>query len=523
MPEEEGKGLIIVITDQEELGEDVFDKEITNPYIVLQFAENVENDLAFFSKISGGFPLKLFRSSPNLVEKEEFLKKLNSLSTKIVSNGESEIKDVLPKISLPQMHSDSFFFVGRTIGASENKNVSAGHFVSRRWGGLKIAEILKSLSSFYRLKKTEDASLLSISPRQMGGRRDQLDALLAIGRTFGISTEFFNDKTTRVELEEKLNLVSKIELLKEILKLNTTPSNSSSSGENVRFLNGVPLYKIKKRDFSVEPAFGFNRGVGMTKEKGEENVVWQQFNFPELVRAETHIKIAPFSEAQKELFVKFPEFVAEGFGMAEEVNFCTEFRCISVLREEREETKPSDRAFFKDYDAGHWAHGYIVRAVEEGLFEPELNGKLHPNRPIDRGEFSQMVVKAFELNSSSNPGSKFTDVYDPEYFDAVQILAERGIVKGYPDGTFRPLQSLTRAEGVKILLSVLDFQPGLESNEFLDTYSDLKFSDVMGWEKPWVAEAVQRGMVCGYDDGTFRPHGKLTRAEALKLVFEIKH
>jgi len=267
----------------------------------------------------------------------------------------------------------------------------------------------------------------------------------------------------------------------------------------------VPLYEIEKRDSSAL--------VGMTG-------VWQQFNFPELVRAETHIKIAPFSEAQKELFVKFPEFVAEGFGMAEEVNFCTEFRCLSVLEGEREEVKSSDRAFFKDYDANHWAHGYIVRAVEEGLLEPEINGKLHPNRAIDRAEFAQMVVKAFEgvrtlRVRTQNPN--FTDVHDPEYFDAVQILAKAGVVKGYPDGTFRPLQSLTRAEGVKILLSV----SGFSSSNSKSSNSKSIFADVIGWEKPWVSEAVNRGMVRGYGDGTFRPHGKLTRAEALKLIFEM--
>ena len=504
---------VFLITDETTLGENsaVFlENEITESYIVLQFAENVENDLAFFSKISGGFPLKLFRSSPNLVEKEEFLKKLNSLNRSsiphfhegrlvedmIVQSEKWEMKDVLPKFFLPQMRSDSFFFVGRTDGSSENKNVSAGHFVSRKWGGLRIAEILKKEN-----RQTSD-----------------LDALLAIGRTFGIATKFFENDTARSELEENLSSVSKIELLKEVLKLEITPSRSpSKKGENqirVKFLNGVPLYKVEKRDSSAS--------VGMTKEERGEGSMWQQFNFPELVRAETHIKIAPFSEAQKELFVKFPEFVAEGFGLAEEVNFCTEFRCLSVLSGEREETKPSDRAFFKDYDAGHWAHGYIVRAVEEGLLEPELNGKLHPNRAIDRGEFAQMVVKVFSDRVRTlrvrTPDANFTDVHDQGYFEAVQILAERGVVKGYPDGTFRPLQSLTRAEGVKILLSL----SGYVSDESLDTYPKSIFPDVTGWEKSWVGESVKRGMVRGYDDGTFRPHGKLTRAEALKLVFEMQ-
>ena len=258
--------------------------------------------------------------------------------------------------------------------------------------------------------------------------------------------------------------------------------------------------------------------------QGGESDRWQQFNFLDLVRPETLIEIAPFSQAQKQLFIQFPEFTAEGFSMGEEVDFCTEFRCITVRSGAREEPKVSDRAFFKEYDPNHWAHAYIVRAVNEGLLEPEMNGKLHPDRPIDRAEFAVMVVKAFGLNSgyvskdAQDTYPNFIDVHDPAYFNEVNLLAEMGVAKGYEDGTFRPLQSLTRAEGVKILLAI----SGYVSQDSLDTYlEENPFPDVTGWEKPWVKEAVRRGMVRGYDDGMFRPQNKLTRAEALKLLYEM--
>jgi hypothetical protein len=481
--------LVFLLTDETTLGSDsniFWDKEISETYVLLQFAENLDNDIAFFSKLSGGFPLKLFRSSPSLIEKTEFLKKLQLLNTKVVQPNEWEIQYKLPQFFPSKMRSQPFFFTGRTSRSSQGKNTSEAHFVPREWSILKIAEILQSFLS---------SRPQSFSQKE---KEEKIDALLAIGRTFGVSTEFFNDRTTRSELEKKLKNVSRKNLMAEILRLENTPSSSPYEGENIRFLDGVPLYSY---------------------EKG-----WRQFNFPELARLETLIHIAPFSEAQKALFLQFPQFVAEGFGVASEVDFCTEFRCLSIREGEREVQKLSDRAFFKDYDENHWAHDYIVRAVKEGLLEPALNGKLHPNRPVDRAEFVVMVVKAFglEQNLLSSPakgrvgGVSFLDVHDPAYFDAVKILAQKGIIKGYPDGTFRPLQSLTRAEGVKILLSVGGWDP----DPIPDPDPELNFSDVMGWEKPWVGEAVERGMVKGYGDGTFRPHNKLTRAEALKLIFE---
>ncbi len=523
--------VVFLITDETELSDVFLDNEISETYVTFQFTEDLENDLALFSKLSGGFPLKLFRSSPHLIEKNEFLEKFKNLNTNIIQNEEWKMSEGVPKIFPSQMRQEPFFFIGRISEPSGSKNASPAYFVPRTWGSLRIAEILgKFLPSPPGRGIEGEGSFKNPHPQSFSQREkeEMIDALLAIGRTFGISTKFFDDKTTRDELEENLKNATRKNLLTEILKLKT-PSNSPYQEENnngIKFLKGVPIYEIENR--------------------------WQQFNFPDLVRSETHIKMAPFSEAQKELFLQFPEFTADGFGVGKEVDFCTEFRCISVLTDEREEPWPSDRAFFKDYDANHWAHGYIVRAVQEGLLEPAQNGKLHPNRAIDRGEFSRMVVEVFGLENSSRPFKEtpssspltggevfFLDVHDPAYFDAVQILVEQGIVKGYPDNTFRPLQSLTRAEGVKILLAVAGFQPGLEeenppqspfnkgeaeisSSPVKGRLGGVSFKDTTGWEKPWVTEAVRRGMVKGYGDGTFRPHNKLTRAEALKLVFEMR-
>ena len=77
------------------------------------------------------------------------------------------------------------------------------------------------------------------------------------------------------------------------------------------------------------------------------------------------------------------------------------------------------------------------------------------------------------------------------------------------------MQDLTRAEAVKILLAEEGFSPF----EISDVETPV-FADSVGWERGWVEEAVRRGIVRGYGDGSFRPGVSLTRAEAAKVIVE---
>jgi len=419
---------------------------------------------------SGGFYQKLFRTPWQLVESEEILNKWNYLKGEFLSNNLHSIQeneqDILPaKI-------DSFsslldpVFIGRTPTASHVH--SPPDFLSRIWAARKIAVLLN----------TQDFS-----------QDNTLDALLAIGRTFGIKTFFFDENTTRTQLNETLNEVPPEILEKEIFKLNSPIISPPET--NAKFVKGIPFY--------YAPA---------------ENT-WRHFNFFDRVKPETYLQIAPFSEAQRKLFVEFPEILGNEFGVGNQVEFCTLFRCVSVKKGNRDTPLPSDRTFFRDFDANHWANQYLIKLVNAQILIPESNGKLHPNRPIDRGTFVKMLVEHLWGKDFQPPisGITFPDIADTNFFDAVNFLVQKNVIKGYPDGTFRPYQSLTRAEAVKILLAANKYRPP-------NTIQTPIFFDSTGWELPWVNEAQRRGIVRGFPDGTFRPHHELTRAEGVKLIVE---
>jgi hypothetical protein len=112
-------------------------------------------------------------------------------------------------------------------------------------------------------------------------------------------------------------------------------------------------------------------------------------------------------------------------------------------------------------------------------------------------------------------GAVYSDL-DPDYwcFDKIIDFTEKGYISGYSDGTFRPENTVTRAEFVKIV------------NCFFDYYgsdSDVTFTDVgpNDWFEPYVKEAVARGYIKGYSDGTFRPYDFITRQDAIVILARI--
>ncbi|MBT5516895.1 S-layer homology domain-containing protein [Candidatus Peregrinibacteria bacterium] len=112
-------------------------------------------------------------------------------------------------------------------------------------------------------------------------------------------------------------------------------------------------------------------------------------------------------------------------------------------------------------------------------------------------------------------GADFSDVSSSHANSAaVDSLVDQDILLGYDDGTFRPEQAVTRGEAVKIMLLGM----GVEVDE--ESIAGLLFEDVTDedWFFSYVSTAVSMGILKGYDDGTFRPHQTVNRAEANKML-----
>lgn len=133
-----------------------------------------------------------------------------------------------------------------------------------------------------------------------------------------------------------------------------------------------------------------------------------------------------------------------------------------------------------------------------------------PDRNMTRAEVAQMFYALLrEKDVSSSVG--FSDVADGLWYsDAVHTLAALGMVEGYPDGTFRPDRTITRAEFTTI---AMNFTRGTAKGSNV-------FSDVAGgaWYYDFVVGSTKYGWIGGYPDGTFRPDRTITRAEVAVIV-----
>ena len=141
------------------------------------------------------------------------------------------------------------------------------------------------------------------------------------------------------------------------------------------------------------------------------------------------------------------------------------------------------------------------------------DGNVKPEGNITRAEVATIFFRLLTDESRDEFWSQtnnYTDVpADAWYNNAVSTLSNAGIIDGYEDGTFKPDGNITRAEFATI--AVRFFEATYDGGDL--------FSDIAGhWAQDYINEAANAGIVDGYPDGTFRPQQYITRAEAMTMV-----
>lgn len=125
------------------------------------------------------------------------------------------------------------------------------------------------------------------------------------------------------------------------------------------------------------------------------------------------------------------------------------------------------------------------------------------------------LLLATALPVSAADSSVFTDVpADSVYSTPLTYLKQKGVITGYADGSFKPEQTVNRAEALKLLI-------GGYSKPLKDSGSSFPDVPQVAWYASYVSTALASSYVKGYPDGRFRPENTLNKAEALKIVHTI--
>ena len=167
--------------------------------------------------------------------------------------------------------------------------------------------------------------------------------------------------------------------------------------------------------------------------------------------------------------------------------------------------------------AGHWAEQLIKQAAEKKIVTGYTDGTFRPDHTVTRSEFVVMLVNALQLQSTGKEVAFDDGAGIPAWAaDAVAVAVNAGIINGYADGTFRPDATITRAEMAVMIARALQLSGEATGNA--------GFSDdaaIPQWSKDAVDALKQEGLINGRGGNLFVPNGTATRAEAAVLLLRL--
>lgn len=252
-----------------------------------------------------------------------------------------------------------------------------------------------------------------------------------------------------------------------------------------------PIYEILK-NFSEN----FNKAVTLT------------FTFdPASLKGDQRAAVFYYDEVNK-LWVEVEGGKVNGNHISVEVNHFTKYAVMAVGSTVVEPTTPA--ITLKDIK-GHWAENNILELVKAGSINGYEDGTFKPENRITRAEFVSIVVKFLKLNEQGS-GNKFADAANHWAKNAIATAAAQGIITGYTDTTFGPDDFITREQMAEIIVRAAHLDKVAGNTSFTDNAA------ISDWAQAAVATLTSKGFMNGYEDGTLKPQGLTTRAEASTLI-----
>jgi hypothetical protein len=164
---------------------------------------------------------------------------------------------------------------------------------------------------------------------------------------------------------------------------------------------------------------------------------------------------------------------------------------------------------------GNWAQSFIIALADRDIISGYPDGTFRPNAPVTRAEFAAIISKAFP-KSPVRDATKFVDVPASFWaYDAIQAADTTGFLGGYPNRSFKPKQNIPRVQALVALANGLNLSPSNEAMNFDDT------SQIPEYARTLVATATANRIVVNYPNVTvLNPNQIATRADVAAFIYQ---
>ena len=181
----------------------------------------------------------------------------------------------------------------------------------------------------------------------------------------------------------------------------------------------------------------------------------------------------------------------------------------------------SDEITYSDVkDIAEYAIDSVKWAYCAGIMTGDENGNFNPQANVSRQEFVKMLISALNIDLDSNAEMSFDDVSDSDWsYKYIRKAVELNIVYGVSDTMFDKTSNITRQDMAVMCTRALS----VIGND-ISSDAELNFTDkdnIASYAAPSVAAMQAKGIISGYEDGSFLPQNNAARCEAAKIISEL--
>lgn len=167
---------------------------------------------------------------------------------------------------------------------------------------------------------------------------------------------------------------------------------------------------------------------------------------------------------------------------------------------------------FSDIPSTHHYATAITYLKNAQILAGYADGTFKPDNPVNRAEFLKIILESEKVEISSSYANCFPDVHTEWFAKYVCYAKAKGIIAGYPDGTFKPANTINKVESLKVLANAFGLKTSLKTTGFSDV-------DLKSWYAPYVIIGESLDLLEEEGQTKYYPAALMTRGAISEVLY----